>query len=833
MAKPAPEAGHAADAKASHTTANTLPAYNTRRFAQEEPERLRLMPLPWANKEPDRPAPTEPPRPQKQDKRLDITGVGRLKEWKGVESAVKSIQKDLTHSDDPRHRPRRAEGGVDAEILAPLIGDTILDTRAAQGKGGTIDWTKVTVQDWTTPTPNAAKHTNIAARATNFKDKEILYEWEHGVRDTSTCSNSVRVSSHHSGVYEHQKQARKPHAAFKPHPNKQTPRTGLTPNTNAPHKHTPPQVTDMLSKEKDYYDGPYKQMPFVGGRALPVQVVVQIRPDGTLKFRICRDGGWLKDGDAPNECIDMDVQPALILVRIQDIAQAGAIMKSSGSRVWFWVIDLVGAYRQLTKAQCDIHKQVFLWYNTESGDMEFWVDLRCYFGDRIMVHKFSRIANFVVFCVLEEISERDDHRNPRELNLQQWLAERKAKLGPEQAVLTYCAMYIDDLSGISVGENDTRARQDYASAVHVIEDVIGLKAQLEHGKESPPTETTVDLLGATFDIPASDLDASDRFKGKATTKLRQSRDEGQWNLVGCESATYTCNHAAQLSITEGRAHLHHFFVEMRRLRRNSGRKQRISRVCMEEIEWWIAEIPKVRHVPWAPALFFPERGHPRRVDPEMDASGNIGFGAACPLPGGIVLFFYGKWTQQELELHINEKEALASYWALVLFGNVTPAFCANMRYTRVYANERIDNTVAISVGHKNSGKSWRLTKLAQKRAEAARFNGWICSQEYIYTKDNDLSDPLSRDDVELFRRNAYKRGLTIMIHVELDDTVRDTSFLFEVVSRDTQDTTHTDKQTRIDKHTNTKLTKPTHPPTPTRRARHTRPRQDQRRSDDA
>ena len=40
MAKPAPETGHAADAKASHKTANTLPAYNTRRFAQEEPERL-------------------------------------------------------------------------------------------------------------------------------------------------------------------------------------------------------------------------------------------------------------------------------------------------------------------------------------------------------------------------------------------------------------------------------------------------------------------------------------------------------------------------------------------------------------------------------------------------------------------------------------------------------------------------------------------------------------------------------------------------------------------------------------------------------------------------
>jgi hypothetical protein len=46
-------------------------------------------------------------------------------------------------------------------------------------------------------------------------------------------------------------------------------------------------------------------------------------------------------------------------------------------------------------------------------------------------------------------------------------------------------------------------------------------------------------------------------------------------------------------------------------------------------------------------LYFPERGHPRRVDPEMDASREIRFGAACPLSGGIVFFFYGKWTKEE------------------------------------------------------------------------------------------------------------------------------------------------------------------------------------------
>ena len=118
-------------------------------------------------------------------------------------------------------------------------------------------------------------------------------------------------------------------------------------------------------------------------------------------------------------------------------------------------IDLVGAYRQLTKAHSDIHKQVFLWFNEKSGDVKFCVDLGCYFGDRIMVHKLSRIYNFVVFCVLPEISKRDDHIRPQERNLKEWLQDREATLGADQAALTFAEMYIDGLSGISVGQGDS------------------------------------------------------------------------------------------------------------------------------------------------------------------------------------------------------------------------------------------------------------------------------------------------------------------------------------------------------------------------------------------
>lgn len=206
--RPTHEDDYGADVAASHTTANALPAYNTRRQAQEEPGRLRLARLPWSNEAPDRPAPDKPPTSQQTSGTPDIEGVGNLKEWDDIAEAIDNIRKDFAHSNNERHRKRRAEGGIGAEVLRPLIGDTILDTRTAQDASGIIDWSKVTVQDWTKTTPNGMNHTRIKEISTDFKDKEILYEAEYGVKDTSTCSNSVRISSHHSGAIEFHEKAR-------------------------------------------------------------------------------------------------------------------------------------------------------------------------------------------------------------------------------------------------------------------------------------------------------------------------------------------------------------------------------------------------------------------------------------------------------------------------------------------------------------------------------------------------------------------------------------------------------------------------------------------------
>ena len=78
---------------------------------------------------------------------LDIKGVGKLAEWDDIASAVDGIRKDFAFSNNKRHRKRRAEGGIDASTLQPLIGGTVLDTRKAQNASGIIDRDKVEIQD--------------------------------------------------------------------------------------------------------------------------------------------------------------------------------------------------------------------------------------------------------------------------------------------------------------------------------------------------------------------------------------------------------------------------------------------------------------------------------------------------------------------------------------------------------------------------------------------------------------------------------------------------------------------------------------------------------------
>ena len=73
-----------------------------------------------------------------------------------------------------------------------------------------------------------------------------------------------------------------------------------------------------------------------------------------------------------------------------------------------------------------------------------------------------------------------------------------------------------------------------------------------------------------------------------------------------------------------------------------------------------------------------------------------------------------------------------------------------------------------------------MQQIVAKRAEAQRTTGWTYSQKYIASKLNDLADPLSRAKLGTFMENARKRGFTTFIPVDVDDVLRETSFLFKV-----------------------------------------------------
>ena len=171
------------DAFASNDTANTLPAYNVRRFSHGHPPCLELTRLPWANRAPERQAPLqskttapsnddedwtsrwEPPKPQADVGRITpavIETVSELRERDDINTATSDARTDFKHAGKAGHRRRRTERVIPVEVLKPLVGSVVLDTRRAQTKDGDIEWSKVVVLDTTKVTPNAMNHTGVA-----------------------------------------------------------------------------------------------------------------------------------------------------------------------------------------------------------------------------------------------------------------------------------------------------------------------------------------------------------------------------------------------------------------------------------------------------------------------------------------------------------------------------------------------------------------------------------------------------------------------------------------------------------------------------------------------
>jgi len=154
-----------------------------------------------------------------------------------------------------------------------------------------------------------------------------------------------------------------------------------------------------------------------------------------------------------------------------------------------------------------------------------------------------------------------------------------------------------------------------------------------------------------------------------------------------------------------------------------------------------------------PALQFPARGFPQRIDVESDASGNVGWGIVIlPPPGteGYVLYAYDCWTPREQKAHIiNTKELFVTLLTAFIFGDSHPAH---------WVMEAIDNTVA-KANAENNKATPVMRRILQLRVEKYLEIGWKTARQHITSKANNLADALSRDDQASFGANAAKRGI--------------------------------------------------------------------------
>ena len=747
---PVPAAPFETDAGLSRGRAGDLPMFSLRRAVPEDPAAVARARLPAANVPAATDAPLGPPAAERGTEQT--WPIADAPWWASLEEATDAVMVDFRYAagDQPRGKHRRrfdAEWAVDDVDALPYTGGLIWDLRA-QAEGG-IDWTRARTVDVT-----AAPETTIdndlvdeLAERFGFTDKAILYELRWGVSNFSRLQRHAILSPHHGGAFEYSE-----------------------------------QIDVQLPNEvkEGWLDGPYRYPPVWPFRMVPRSVVAQpkFHVPG-IKYRIVVDLSWPHDGRAPNDVVDVDDEPELHMVKLVDFAAAVAVLRTSGETPWLFGIDLHAAYRIVAKRLNEQWVQTLLWFQTDADGrkvLAWYIDKRCTFGDAGMVHKFSRVSDFIVAVARGMLRQAGRHADPDEPHLRQY-QERRRQLfpdEPEQADLFFNQMYIDDHMFVVLGGQ--RSSLDFDEVIRVTKQIMG-DDSVQTEKTDRPSPSVLVQLGGVLDMDKQEIDRSPKFAAKYEAKIKEALEAGEWTFHEARAVTYLINHMAQFR-PEHRPANAPLFAALRRWRHTGIRRKQQLGELRAVLEHWLQIGREPGGIPFFPAISMPERGHPWRIDVETDAAGEKGFGICLFPPGDDrsqrPVFVRGMWTEAErAELDINVKELIVAWWLITLLGELYPA-----HRVRMYVTEHIDNMVSVAVAQRNSSKrNWRLNELQRRRAREVKRTGWVVEQEYINTKKNVRADALSRGDYDTFRRSVAELNFQEPVEVVLDDVLRDLSFL--------------------------------------------------------
>jgi len=698
------------DLEATAWIKQQLPTFSRRHLIEGVATDLAYFPWPTVNI-----PPTTLPRPLflAAPEEVDVGPLFRSREWQQIIELARNDAIDHSILPKESHRRRAQPFILTEERSLQLSNGHIVDLRPCLGTDG---W-PISERALTMPEQEIednelnVEFMEAVAADLAIEDQELLQQLRYGFTNDSSSPRSTRIYPALKGAF-----------TFRD------------------------EVQESLDHDiaQGWISKPYPVPPFWPFIAPAKNGIQQYKGHGKMSVRVTTDCSELQTPDSVNAGIDLDSEPPHEMVRIHDFLTAIAILLSTFDDVYLWKLDLSKFYRRVPKSHKEKYQQGILWNG------KFYGDQRCVFGDASMVHKATRLANFITACLkkLRNRRHQEQFSNqplaiPREVLI--FARDRLRRLGSQHEGVTFFLEYIDDLLGCA----PTRqlALDDMNAAVEFITN-CGLTIQ--QTKVVGPVQN-MEALGVLISIPDRTARISDTFVDKLQYKSQHILHNKTVPAKLIESLAYSYQHLANFNPDAkplATQSLDYWFATRHRSRITISKK---FEALIRTMNDYALSKPAV---PLVPSLAFPARGHYFRIDIEMDASGDYGWGFIA-LPSlchdeRSVYYAHGTWNAQEIQWAINEKELLVSAYAAILLTSFFPQY---------FVVEAIDNTVAERVAILNKSSGILLRELLQLRNEYHRNAGWTVHEQRIATKDNTLADALSRGNLQDFIQAAHYRRI--------------------------------------------------------------------------
>ena len=452
------------------------------------------------------------------------------------------------------------------------------------------------------------------------------------------------------------------------------------------------------------------------------------------------------------------------------LERSAAAENSPEEHCWEWKIDLHSAYRFWANAKHE------LWMYGKQWGGKSYLDVRTQFGDASMVACFASFTNFFLW-LLRRLRAGDERLReelgaPAELwaaidaapppAAVAWLERREAAgLCDEDLQLSHESGYIDDIFGVALGRARTKAILDVAV---LLSEYIGFVVQ-DKKKDGPKRSMTI--LGSRCDLDTMRLSLDEEKARSYLETLNECVDKRSMRTRDFLSLVCRLVHASQYR-PAGRPYLTSAFTALRQAERRGRQRVRIGRGVRRDLEFWQCALLKRNDgVALFPRNRFPPSGDPGLLEYAYDASGGDGLGAAMLQdgPDGTRTCYYilHRWRGDHRRLHINVKEGIAGHAALTGFFPVAP---------RPAALAHGDNTTEQYTSAANKARSVLQSVVLQHSAEYVAKVNVVRRQARVRSKDNVLSDAISRLNEHDFRTEARKLGATRFVRVPLSVETR-------------------------------------------------------------